>query len=84
MEFHHAFEGSCPVESTRLQFPLRVCYAMTINKSQGQTFTGRVGLYLKTDSFAHGQLYVALSREAFSKTYQFVLLLFSDENRLVT
>jgi ATP-dependent exoDNAse (exonuclease V) alpha subunit len=34
---------------------------MSVNKSQGQTFE-RVGVYLGTDVFAHGQLYVALSR----------------------
>ena len=45
----------------RKQFPLRVCYAMTINKSQGQTLS-RVGLHLRDDVFCHGQLYVALSR----------------------
>ena len=45
----------------RKQFPLRSCYAMTINKSQGQTLS-RVGLDLRDDVFCHGQLYVALSR----------------------
>ena len=45
----------------RHQFPLRPCFAMTINKSQGQTF-GMVGVDLRTDVFSHGQLYVALSR----------------------
>ncbi|CAM9218937.1 unnamed protein product, partial [Ectocarpus sp. 12 AP-2014] len=50
----------------RQQFPLRVCYAMTINKSQGQTLA-RVGLDLRDDVFCHGQLYVALSRTTSSK-----------------
>jgi hypothetical protein len=35
--------------------------AVTINKAQGQTYK-RVGLWLPTPVFSHGQLYVALSR----------------------
>ncbi|POS81997.1 hypothetical protein EPUL_005932, partial [Erysiphe pulchra] len=46
---------------TRKQLPIRPCYSMTINKSQGQTLQ-RVGVDLSTPVFSHGQLYVALTR----------------------
>jgi hypothetical protein len=48
-------------EMKRRQFPVRLAFAMTINKSQGQS-VDNIGLDLRTDVFAHGQLYVALSR----------------------
>ncbi|XP_065837896.1 ATP-dependent DNA helicase pif1-like [Oscarella lobularis] len=45
----------------RLQFPVRTCFAMTINKSQGQTLN-TVGLYLASHCFSQRQFYVACSR----------------------
>jgi ATP-dependent DNA helicase PIF1 len=50
-----------PLPLRRHQFPVRLAFSMTINKSQGQSVFF-VGLDLQTPVFSHGQLYVALSR----------------------
>ena len=48
-------------EFKKLQFPIRLAFAMTINKARGQSL--RVcGLNLENDCFSHGQLYGACSR----------------------
>ncbi|XP_076942447.1 uncharacterized protein LOC143612312 [Bidens hawaiensis] len=72
MPNHRLKNGLC--NGTRLQvinlgrrfievkFPVAVCFAMTINKSQGQSLA-RVGIYLRAPVLTHGQLYASLSRE---------------------
>ena len=57
---------------SRQQFPVRVAFAMTINKAQGQTL-GRVGVYLERPCFAHGQLYVAASRVGLPENIKFAV-----------
>ena len=60
----------CPFERT--QFPLKLAFAMTINKSQGQTFDC-IAIYLPAPVFAHGQLYVAFSRVRNSKAVKVLI-----------
>jgi ATP-dependent DNA helicase PIF1 len=50
-----------PFEFKRLQFPVQLAFAMTINKSQGQSLQV-CGINLENPCFSHGQLYVACSR----------------------
>ncbi|PWZ39015.1 Beta-adaptin-like protein C [Zea mays] len=50
-----------PFQFKRKQFPIRLSFAMTVNKAPGQTIPN-VGVYLPEPVFSHGQLCVALSR----------------------
>ncbi|GJZ88909.1 DNA helicase, partial [Tanacetum coccineum] len=65
----------------RRQFPIKLCYAMTINKSQGQSLS-KTGVYLPEPIFGHGQIYVALSRA--TTPHRLKILIQSQENHLPT
>lgn len=53
--------NNLPFQFKRLQFPIKLAFTMTINKSQGQTLKV-AGIHLATPCFSHGQLYVGCSR----------------------
>jgi len=54
-------ELSSKVVGSFTQYPVRLAFAVTIHKSQGKTFTKAV-IDVGRGTFAHGQMYVALSR----------------------
>jgi ATP-dependent DNA helicase PIF1 len=47
-----------PFEFKRLQFPVQLAFAMSINKAQGQS-PKVAGINLETPCFSYGQPYVA-------------------------
>jgi ATP-dependent DNA helicase PIF1 len=50
-----------PFDFKRLQYPVRLSFAMTINKAEGQSLSV-AGVNLESSCFSHCQLYVACSR----------------------
>ena len=60
------------VHLKRRQFPVQLAFAMTINRSQGQSVE-HVAVDLRTPPFGHGQLYVAFSRVTASNNIKVLL-----------
>ncbi|AQK39329.1 hypothetical protein ZEAMMB73_Zm00001d023448 [Zea mays] len=69
-----------PFHFKRKQFPVRLSFAMTVNKAQGQTIPN-VGVYLLEPVFSHGQLYVALSRATARSKVKILAIPVIDEKK---
>jgi len=54
-------ETQLPFKLRHVQFPVQLCFAMTINKSQGQS-VNHVGIDARSAVFTHGQFYVVISQ----------------------
>ena len=76
------FKLQCKRSNTtvlRRQFPIRLAYAMTVHKCQGQTLD-RVALDMRQQPFSHGILYVACGRVRNESS----LLALVDSNTMTT
>ncbi|KAL8567286.1 hypothetical protein ACOMHN_023329 [Nucella lapillus] len=60
-------DSPLPFTFRRLQFPIKPAFALTINKSQRQTFSV-LGADLREPCFSHGMFYVAVSRTGSCQT----------------
>ena len=56
---------------------MKLAWCMTLNKAQGQTLN-KVGLYLSTPVFSHGQYYVGLNR---ARSFEAVKVLVADHEK---
>ena len=57
----HTNQDDFPFILKRIQWPVQIAYVVSMNESQGQTFT-KCCLLLTNSVFTYGQLYIGLSR----------------------
>ena len=69
-------DDELPYIVSRVQFLVRLCFVMIINKGQGQSFD-TVGVDLRTSVFTHGQFYVVMLRV--TDVNRLAILLLEDE-----
>jgi hypothetical protein len=67
----------------RIQFPVQVCWCMTVNKAQGQSLRFAY-IYLETQCFAHGQLYVGISRATTPQSVKILSMKKHDDRPVMT
>ena len=54
-------EKNNPIIFKRIQFPIKVCFALTMTRAQSQTFK-YMGIDFTNPPFTHGHLYTSLTR----------------------
>ena len=74
-----SIDGELPFIISRRQFPIRLCFTITVNKSQGQSFNF-IRVNLRILVFTHRQLYIALLR--ITDIYRLSLLLPQDRDSI--
>ena len=66
-------EVELPFGLTWRHFPVVPCFAMAINKAQGQTLA-RVGIFLRRPEYSQGQLYVTVPRATSRQNLRFMII----------
>ena len=74
-------EEESPFLFKRRQFPIKLAFNVTINKSQGQTVQN-CGVYIDTPLFNNGHLYTAMSRVCRRESLKILVEKTSINNKL--